>query len=185
MNRLALVVSVCLPLVYGSYAEYLSARQKFNLIEGERLRHGSRVVLTAGELNAYVRQEVTHSFPVGVREPSLTLATGAATGSALIDFGKLRRAQGNPPGWLMSKLLDGERPVEVNARIRSGGGHATVDVESVKVSGVTIDGRVLDFLIQNYLLPNYPDAKVGRPFELSHGIDRLEVKPAVVDVVIR
>ena len=85
----------------------------------------------------------------------------------------------------MSKLLDGERPVEVTAHIRSGGGRATVDVESVKVSGVTIEGRVLDFLIHNYLLPNYPDAKVGQPFELSHGIDRLDVKPALVDVLIR
>jgi hypothetical protein len=85
----------------------------------------------------------------------------------------------------MSKFLDGERPVEVTARIRSGGGRATVDVESVKVSGVTIEGRVLDFLIQNYLLPNYPDAKVGQPFELGHGIDRLDIRPALVDVLIR
>jgi len=97
----------------------------------------------------------------------------------------VRRAQGHPPGWLMSKFLDGERPVEVTVRMRSGGGRATVDVESVKVSGVVIEGRVLDFLIHNYLLPNYPDAKVGEPFELAHGIDRLDVKPAAVDVVIR
>lgn len=184
MKRLALVLWLCLPLV-GSNAEYLSAVHKFKLIESERLQHGSRVALTAGELNAWVRQEIAEAFPDGVREPRLALANGAATGSALIDFGKVRRAQGKPPGWLMSKFLDGERPVEVTARIRSGGGRATVDVESVKVSGVTIEGRVLDFLIQNYLLPNYPDAKVGQPFELSHGIDRLDVKPAVVDVVIR
>jgi hypothetical protein len=185
MKRLALVLSLCLPLVYGSYAEYLAAQQKFKSIESERLRHGSRVALTAGELNAYVKQEIAEAFPAGVREPHLALGTGAATGSAFIDFGKLRRAQGKPPGWLMSKFLDGERPVEVNARIRSGGGRATVDVESVTISGVTIEGRVLEFLIENYLLPNYPDAKVGRPFELSHGIDRLDIKPAVVDVVIR
>jgi len=120
-----------------------------------------------------------------VRSPRLELANGAAVGSAVIDFGKLRRAQGKPPGWLMSKILDGERPVEVSASIRSGGGRATVDVQSVRISGVAIEGRVLDFLIQNYLLANYPDAKVGQPFELSHGIDRLDVKPAAVDVVIR
>jgi hypothetical protein len=85
----------------------------------------------------------------------------------------------------MSKLLDGERAVEVSALIRSGGGNATVDVRSVKISGVTIDGRTLDFLIQNFLIPNYPDAKVGRPFQLSHGIDRLLVSPSAVDVLIR
>ena len=184
MKRLALVLSVCIPLLCGSYAEYLSADRKFKLIEADHLRHGSRITLTKGELNAYVQKEVAESFPSGVRDARLDLATGAAVGSALIDFGKVRRAQGKPPGWLMSKILDGERPVEVAASIRSGGGRATVDVQSVKISGVVIEGRVLDFLIHNYLLPNYPDAKVGEPFELSHGIDRLDVKPAAVDVVI-
>ena len=176
---------LCLPLLAGSYADYLSATRQFQLIESDRLRHGTRVPLTSGELNAYVQQEAALAFPQGVRAPKLVLAQGGATGSAFIDFGKVRRAQGNPPGWLMSKLLDGERPVEVTARIRSGGGTATVDLESVRISGLTIEGRTLDFLIRYYLQPNYPDAKVGTPFQLEHGIDRLEVKPGAVDVVIR
>src|SRR6478672_3149977 len=140
MRRLALV-SLAVPLLFGARAEYLSAMHKFKLLESERLQRGTRVSLTAGELNAYVRQEVADNFPAGVREPHLALSNGAATGSALIDFGKVRRAMGKPPGWLMSKFLDGERRVEVNARSRSGGGQATVDVESVKISGLTIEGR--------------------------------------------
>ena len=183
MKRLALAAAMCLGLA-GSYSEYVSASRKFKLIESERL-HRSHVVLTSGELNAWVKQEIAETFPQGVRESRLVLATGGATGSLLIDFGKVRRAQGHPPGWIMSKLLDGERPVEVTVHIRSGGGRATVDVDSVKVSGLVIEGRVLDFLIHYYLLPNYPSAKVGEPFELAHGIDRLDVKPGAVDVVIR
>ena len=178
MHRLAL-------LLFWSYAEYVSATHKFKLIESDRLRPGTRVALTAGELNAYAQQEAAAAFPTGVRALRLVLRQGGATGSALIDFGKVRRAQGNPPGWLMSKLLDGERPVEVTAQVRSGRGMATVDVQSVKISGLTIEGRTLDFLIRYYLQPNYPDAKVGTPFELHHGIDRLELKPGAVDVVIR
>jgi hypothetical protein len=184
MKRLVLVACSCLTLVYGSDAEYLSATHKIKLIESDRLSHGARVRLTAAELSAYAKQEIAETYPSGVWEPRLVLASGGATGSAWIDLGKVRRAQGHPPGWLMSKLLDGERPVEVTARISSGGGRATVDVESVRISGVTIDGRLLDFLIQYYLLPNYPDAKVGKPFELAHGVDRFEVRPAGVDVVI-
>jgi hypothetical protein len=42
----------------------------------------------------------------------------------------------------------------------------------------------LDFLIQNFVLPYYPDAKIGQPFELAHRIDRLEVRPGEVRVVI-
>jgi len=137
--------------------------------------------LTQRELNAYVVREV----PDGVRNPRVVVtAPGLATGTAMVDFGKVRRAQGHPPGWLMAKLLDGERPVSVTARIHSSGGTAQVDVEQVQISGVEIDGSTLDFLIQNCLLPLYPNAMVGRPFGLGHRIERLDVQPGGVGVVI-
>jgi hypothetical protein len=160
--------------------DYTSVKQKFDQIEAGRLRSGTRVMLSPRELDAYVGKEA----PVGVRNPRLEFQAGVAKGTALIDFGKVRRAQGHPPGWLLSKLLDGERPVSVTAGIRSGNGQATVDVQKVEISGVAIDGSTLDFLIQNFLLPMYPDAAVGRPFELGHRIDRLDVQPGIVGVVI-
>lgn len=81
-------------------------------------------------------------------------------------------------------MLDGERPVTISARIRSEGGQATVEVQSVEISGITLEGPMLDFLIRNYLLPAYPDAKVGQPFALGHRIERLDVQPSAVGVVI-
>ncbi len=163
-----------------AFDDYVSARQKFDQIEAGRLRSGSRVTLTPREIDAWV----AHEAPDGVRNPRLELQSGLATGRAMIDFGKVRRSQGRPPGWLMSKLLDGERPVTVTASIRSANGQATVDVQRVEISGVAIDGGTLDFLIQNVLLPLYPDAAVGRPFQLGHRIDRLDVQPGAVGVVI-
>ena len=161
--------------------DYLSAKQKFDSIESDRLRAGSRVELSVRELDAYAEREV----PEGVRNPHLQLAApGVATGTAMMDFGKLRRAHGYQTGWLMSKLLDGDRPVSVTARIRSAGGRATVDLQRVEISGVAIDGPTLDFLVENVLLPLYPDAVVARPFELGHRIERLDVGPAAVAVVI-
>jgi hypothetical protein len=161
--------------------DYLSAKRKFDSIESDRLRAGSRVELSVRELDAYAEREV----PEGVRNPRLQLvAAGVATGTAMMDFGKLRRAHGYQTGWLMSKLLDGDRPVSVTARIRSAGGRATVDLQRVEISDVAIDGRTLDFLVENILLPLYPDAVVGRPFELGHRIERLEVGRAAVGVVI-
>ena len=161
--------------------DYLSAKRKFDSIESDRLRAGSRVELSVGELDAYAGQAV----PAGVRNPRLQLvAPGIATGTAMVDFGKLRRAHGYQTGWLMSKLLDGDRPVSVTARIRSAGGQATVDLQRVEISGLAIDGPTLDFLIQNVLLPLYPNAVVGRPFELGHRIERLDVGPAAVAVLI-
>jgi hypothetical protein len=184
MSRRVWAISIL--LVVASIAapnnDYASARQKLDSIETGRLRSGTRVVLTFPELNALVSREA----PAGVRNPQLRAASpGLATGAALIDFGKLERSAGRSPGWLMSKLLDGERPVTVTARVRSSGGRATVDVQRVEISGLTIDGNTLDFLIQNFLIPMYPDAVIGKPFELGHGIDRLDVSPSAVAVLLK
>ena len=161
--------------------DYLSAKQKFDSIESDRLRAGARVELSVRELNAYAEQEV----PAGVRNPRLQLAApDVATGTAMMDFGKLRRALGYQTGWLMSKLLDGDRPVSVTARIQSAGGRATVDLQRVEISGIAIDGGTLDFLVENILLPLYPSAVVSRPFELGHRIERLDIGTASVAVVI-
>ncbi len=178
---------VCaIPLLFAAalgaaVGDYLSAKQKFDLIESDRLRAGARVDISLRELNAYAE----HEAPAGVRNPRIQVtAPGIAMGTALVDFGKVGRAQGYQPGWLMSKLLNGERPVAVTVRIRSAAGRATVDVLRVEISAIEIDGRTLDFLIQNILLALYPNAVVGRPFELGHRIERLEVGPGSVGVVI-
>jgi hypothetical protein len=163
---------------------YQSVQQKFQAIEEGRLKPGSHVNLTVGELNAYVEHEIP-MVTGGVRQPQLkVLRPEVAEAKALINFAEVRRSQGNPPGWLMSQLLDGERPVTVTARIRSAAGRATVDVLSVEISGVTLDGRTLDFLIQHFLLPLYPNAAVGRPFELGDRIEKLDVQPGGVGVLI-
>jgi len=183
----ALLPLVWVPVILllgATTADYQSAQRKFDLIEAGHLKPGSRVDLTPSELSAYVEHEVP-MVTGGVRQPRLTLLRPeVAEGSALINFAELRRSQGSPPGWLMSRLLDGERPVTVTARIRSAAGQATVDVLSVQISGVTLDGKTLDFLIQHFLLPLYPDAAVGRPFELGDRIEKLDVQPRGVAVLI-
>ena len=169
-------------LLFADGGEYASAKRKLDLIDSDRLRPGSRLDLTLAELNAYAAGQA----PPGVRNTSIRIpAPGEATGRATIDFLKLRRGQGYQPGWLMSKLLDGERPVSVTARLHSSAGYATVDVEQVTISGVTIDGRTLDFLIQDVLLPLYPDAVVGQPFELGHRIQSIDLTPAGMTVRLK
>lgn len=178
---LPLVIPLCLAAAAGDYE---SARRKLDLIESGRLPPGSRVELTGSELNAYVAREVALAVPEGVRQPRLVLGAHSATATGLVDFGRLRRAQGKEPGWLLGKLLDGERPVRVTASIQSAGGTARVDVERVEISGLAIEGRALDFLVENFLLPRYPQAAIGRPFELGHRIERLDVQPAAAAVLI-
>jgi len=165
----------------AAYTDYVSAKRKLDLIESDRLRAGTRVELSERELNAYAQ----HEAPEGVRNLRLDITpSGLATGSALIDFNAVSRAQGHPTGWLMSKLLEGERPVSVTARLTSSNHQAQVDVQRVTISGMELDGATLDFLIQHVLLAVYPDAAVDRPFELAHRVERLEVHAQGVSVLI-
>jgi hypothetical protein len=171
-------------LLTGAYSEYVQAKGKFDQIAKEQLNPGARVSLSPRELNAYAEHEVNRAVPDGIRNPKVELGSGVATGTAMIDFAKVRTAQGNPPGWFMSRLLSGEHPVSVTARIQSAAGKARVDVQRVEVSGIPIEGQVLDWMIDNYLRPRYPEAKIGQPFELGHRVERVEVKPSGVSVHI-
>jgi hypothetical protein len=178
-----LLVSAALLLVAASAAadDYASVKRKLDAIEKEQLKPGARVELTMAELAAYAQ----HEMPGGVRDPRIQVtAPEIATGSAMVDFEKVERSLGRQPGWLVRYLLSGERPLSVTARIRSAGGKATVEVQKVRISGMEIEGATLDFLIENVLLPLYPDAAVNRPFELGSRIERIEVQPKAVTVVM-
>lgn len=103
----------------------------------------------------------------------------------MVDFLKLRHAQGESTPWLISKLIEGEKFVRVNARIQSANGRATVYLQRVEISGLGVSGSTLDFLIRTFFLPLYPNAKINEPFELQDGVDRIEVVPEQARVVIR
>jgi hypothetical protein len=158
--------------------------EKLERIDSGQVKRGSVVVFTAAELNAWVRERVPQLLE-GVRNPKLQLGDGAATGSALIDFVKIRQSQGLETNALLGKLLEGERPVKITAHVDSGQGRATVDVTGVEISGITIAGPILDFLIKDFFLPLFPEAKIGQPFELRDNIDRIDIRPDAVRVVIR
>ena len=163
-----------------------TAESKFHGISIGAYPPGSRVPITIPEFNAYLRTEIPLAIGEGVRNARVETSTGnIVRGFADIDFLKVRQAEGEKPGWLMSQLLAGERPVEITVRLTSGSGKCRVDVLRVSVSGVVAEGRTLDFLISNFVLPNFPDAKVGKDFALAYNIDRLEVRPAAVVVVLR
>jgi hypothetical protein len=178
---LAGFVAAC-PLLAGTMTD--SAQRKIDLIQQDGVPRGAVVVLGSDELNLYVRNQIAQSFRQGIRGARLDLDFSRATGSAYVDFPKLGQALGKPLGWFMSWLLAGERRVQVEAHIRSGGGRAVVNLDRVEVSGVSISGAALDYLVRNFVRPYYPDATIGRPFLLAHHVERLEVRPTGVRVVI-
>jgi hypothetical protein len=161
------------------------AHQKFARIEAGRLAPGTRIDLSAAELDAWAADEARLYAPGATRNIRLQISDGAATGSMLVDFLKLRQAAtGEDPGWLMKNLFAGERQVTVSGRFESRNRRARVDVDRVEVSGVSIEGATLTFLIDNFLRPTFPDVKVNEWFALGFHMDRFTVSPIGVSVFI-
>jgi hypothetical protein len=164
----------------------LTTKQKLELIESEHAAPGSKILFPQSEINSYLVTEIPHVVPQGLRAPKLQLTAGKAYGTALVDFSKLRHASQDSLGWsILGRLLEGERPVAVTAKVTSANGTATVDLEKVQISGNAISGRPLRLLLEMFVYPLYPEAKVGEPFALQHGVDRIEVLPGAAQVLMK
>jgi|GEM_PF-537593 len=177
------LAAACAAALGATWAEAQAAERKFNAIEEGRLAPGARVRITAGEMNSWVEMKARIYVPQGLSNPHLQFGNGRVTGSARIDFLKLRQAAtGEAPGWIAKNLFAGERPVSVTVRVESSGGRARVNVESVEISGVQIQGQALDFLIQNYVLPAFPAATIDEWFALAPGIGHFTIDSEGVSV---
>jgi hypothetical protein len=97
----------------------------------------------------------------------------------------MRQAQGMATNPLFAKLLEGERPLSIFARVESGAGRCTVYLTRVEIGGISIEGAVLDFLVKTFFLPLFPDAKVNEPFDLGYDMDRIELRPDGIRVFMR
>jgi hypothetical protein len=162
-----------------------SVTHKIDAIQSGKAKPGSIYVFTAAELNAWARVKAPAIVPKGLRQPRLELGNGTATGYALVDFLKIREGAGEETNWLVAKLIQGEKPVKVTARIQSANGRATVNLQRVEIGGLAVSGSTLEFLIHTFFMPLYPNAKIDREFELADGIDHIEVIPAEARVFIR
>ncbi len=164
--------------------EAASFQRKLEGIENETLPAGSKVVLTSGEINAYLANLMEEETAGGVRKPKVALGTNRAEGSATVDFVKLQTGKGKPPGLFLSLLLRGEHDLGVRVRGKSGGGTAQVDIDEVSIDGLVIRGRTLELLLEYYLMPRVPDIKIGQPFQLRHNVERFEATPDGVTLFI-
>ncbi|MGB6942598.1 MAG: hypothetical protein WBE37_09405 [Bryobacteraceae bacterium] len=184
-TRILIPLLAASALLRGADPLATGVTRKLDLIQSGQARPGSVIHFTPAELNAWVRAKAPAIVPDGFRAPHLVLGNGEATASAWIDFLKVRRSSGVESSWLVSKLIQGEKFVKVQASIQSAHGQATVHLLRVEVGGLAVTGATLDFLVQNFLLPFYPDAEIDTPFDLADNVDRIEVTPAEARVYIR
>ncbi len=164
---------------------YESARRKLDLIEAGKVPRGSVINFPQQEINAWARVRVPEIVPEGLRDMRVELGMNTAAGYAIVNFLKMRQAQGTSTNWLISKIIEGERPLKVSVRLESGGGRCTVYLTGVDLSNVSANKTVLDFLLNTFFRPLYPDAKINEPFDLDYNIDRIEIRPTGARVTIK
>ena len=189
MRPLLLLALAALPLAFAAPTgaadpAFQRAENKLDRIESGRVRRGSVIVFTPDEMNAWARGRVPQMYQ-GIRGPSVQLGTGAASGSAFIDFLKMRQGAGLPTNSLIAKLIEGERPLKVAITLESSHGHATAHLTRLEISGDAVTGSALDFLVNEFFLHLFPDAKLNRPFNLQNNIDSIELRPDGVRVTMR
>jgi hypothetical protein len=192
MRTLAVLFASFLPLFIadsclagGVDPLYESAQHKLDAIEKRQAKPGSIVSFTPAEINAWARVTIPSIVPEGIRDEKVELFSGTATGYALVDFLKMRQANGDATNWLMTRLIEGERPLKVWVRVESGGGRCTAYLTRVELSGVAANQTVLDFLIRTFFLPLYPDAKINEPFDLDYNIDRIDITMRSINVTMK
>lgn len=161
-----------------------SAQKKLDSISDQKLKRGAVVTLSAKEVNAWIHAKALKAFPEGIRNEHIDLGPGTADGTALVDLTKMSRTK-NGVNPLIARLIEGERPLRVAIRVDSANGRATVFLTHVELSGVAIDGSILDFLIKHFVQPRYPDIKINEPIDLDFNIERIEIQPTGVRILIK
>lgn len=161
-----------------------SAQKKLDSISDRKLKPGAVVSLSPREINAWIHEKAIKAFPEGIRNERVEVGAGTTDGYALVDLAKIGKTKGQEVNSLIARLIEGERPLKVSLRVESSNGRATVFLTRVELSGVAIDGSILDFLIKHFVQPRYPDIKINEPFDLDFNINRIEIQPAGVRVLI-
>ena len=142
-------------------------------------------MFTPKEINAWARVTVPETVPEGIRDERIDLGSDTANAHAIVDFLRMRQAQGKATIPLLGALIEGERPLTISVRLESGGGRCTVYLTRVEVGGVSAEGALLDFLVKTFFLPLFPDAKINEPFDLGYDMDRVEIRPDGIRVTIK
>jgi hypothetical protein len=182
---LALTLALASGPVPSWHAAAQNAERKLHAIEGGRVGRGETVTFTTSEVNAFLLSRIPVYAPGAIRDPRVWFAVASGSASAVVDFLKLERETGSEPNWMIAKLMEGERPIEVSAHLKSSGGWAAVYLDRVAISGVSVSGSPLDMLISTFVKPLFPEAKVNEPFELGYGIEQLEIRPEGLRVRLR
>ena len=184
MVRRSFLLVLVLPALFAADPLADSAQKKLDAISDAKLKPGSTVVLSPQEINAWLHEKAVKAFPEGLRNEHVELGVGTTDGTAIVDLLKIQKNKSSVNS-LIARLIEGERPLKISIRVESANGRAAVFLTRVELSGVALDGSILDFLIKQFIQPRYPDIKINQPFDLDFNIDRIEIQPTGVRILIK
>jgi hypothetical protein len=159
----------------ASHSASPSMEQKIHRIEvNGRSPHPDQtpIVFTEQELNSYLSSNDI-DLPVGVRSVKLEGAPGIITGTAEIDFDRIREGSGSSNPLL--SIFSGIHEVIAVAHAYGAGGEGFVHVDSVSLDGVDIPHFVLELFVENFLQPKYSQIGIDSRFKLPNRLDTAKV----------
>lgn len=124
--------------------------------------------ITEQEVNAYFAAGRV-ALPAGVQSVRFQAEPGVITGTAQVDFDRLRAGQrsSNP----LLSVFTGVHDVVVTAHAHGNRGQGLVQVDSVSLDGIEIPQFVLEMFVEKYLHPKYPNIGLDSHFALPDRID--------------
>ena len=125
-------------------------------------------ILSEQEINAYLASDQV-AFPAGVQSVRLSGTPGAISGSAKIDFDKVRQGTGSSNPLL--SIFSGVHDVAVETHAYGRNRQGYVHVDSVSLDGIEVPEFVLRLFVEKYIQPRYPDIGIDSKFHLP---DRIE-----------
>ena len=129
-------------------------------------------VLTEKEVNAYIASDNVQ-LAVGVQSLKLAGTPGVITGTAQVDFDRVREGihSSNP----LLGIFSGAHEVVVVAQAHGSGRTGYVHVDSVSLDGVKVPDFVLELFVDKFLTPKYPEIGIDSQFALPDRIDTATV----------
>src|ERR1700690_1383145 len=101
MRRLAQIM-LCAPALLAGDQYFERAEAKLDMLESNKAKPASVITFTLQEINSWARYKIPEIVPQGIRNQRVTLGTGSGTAYALMDFLKMRHAEGKTKGWFMT-----------------------------------------------------------------------------------
>lgn len=140
--------------------------------------------LPEAEVNAYLAHQGARYLPVCLEKPLVRIGDGRLSAEAVIDLDAIRESRERTT-FDPLRYLGGQLPVTAGGRVRSGGGAAQVDVETVTVGGIQVPVQVLQEVVRHFTrtAERPVGARLDEPIRLPYGITEIRLSPGLAVVV--